>query len=383
MIRQEKLPRGVFRRGDSIGVRFALPSGKIERRMLGPVTPKFAASQREIFKREVAEGRYAKRQPTVIYTVANLFEPYMLDFINRGGRDPRRWRLAWKHLGPMFGRVPVGCVTTSKINEYISARKAAGRSNGTINRELTLLKAMFRFGAKQTPVMVDRIPAFPTRLKESAPRKGFVSNREYARLAANAKELWLRALIACAYAFGFRKGELLNLRVRQVDLIDRWVVLEVGATKNGEGRRVRMTSEVFELIRACVTGKKPDDFVFTREDGSRVVDPRKAWYDLCVRSGLGELIPVKSRKHKFNRYVGLNLHDFRRSAVRNLVRAGVPERVAMDISGHKTRSVFDRYNIVNEADLIRASELIVAGRQAPEEVKITDTKTDTSAFAVS
>ena len=169
-----------------------------------------------------------------------------------------------------------------------------GRSNGTINRELTLLKALLRFGARQTPPMVERLPAFPKRLKESNPRKGFVTYEEYTVLASNARELWLRALIAVAYTYGFRKSGLLNLRVGQVDLLHRWIMLEAGTTKNGDARRVKMTSEVFELMRACCNEKKHDDFVFTRADGSRVIEPRKNWYTLCLASGLGQLIPVNA-----------------------------------------------------------------------------------------
>lgn len=369
--KREKLPRGVRRRGGSLIVYLTHPGGRAERRSVGNVAPGTAKKLREQWQRNIADGKY-KPQPKVIYTVAHLFEPYMLDFVNRGGRDPRRWHLAWKHLKPVFGSLAVGDVTTAQINEYVAARRLAGRSNGTVNRELTLLKAMFRFGTKQTPVMVERVPAFPKRLKESAPRKGFITDEEYAALARNARELWLRALIAAAYAYGFRKRELLNLRVRQVDLLDRWITLDAGTTKNGEGRRVRMTGEVFELMRSCCRGKAQDDFVFTRVDGSPVIEPRKDWYTLCVASGLGQLLPPN--KKGYQQYVGLNLHDFRRSAVRNLVRAGVPERVCMDISGHRTRSVFDRYNITSEADLIRASEQIEASRRVPEPVPQTDTE---------
>jgi hypothetical protein len=164
-------------------------------------------------------------------------------------------------------------------------------------------------------------------------------------------------------------------RVRQVDLMDRWIDLEPGTTKNDEPRKVRMTSEVFELMRACVRGKGPDDFVFSREDGRRVVDPRDDWYELCVDSALGRYVLVKQKDDKESkRYVDLNLHDFRRSAIRNMTRRGVSDKTAMRIPGHKTFSVFQRYIIVDEGDLIEASRLI-------ERCQETDTNTDRSNFA--
>lgn len=387
--RKERLPRGVTRRGDSLVVSFALRDKrcidqhgqhvpgcichKITHRSLGPVGVAFAKEQLGIFKRQVREGTYDKKQarPTS-YKVSDLFEPYMIDAGNRGIKDPDRWTLAWeKHLEPAFGGLGVEDVTTAKIEAYIQARREEvgprpendRRANGTINRELTLLRAMFRRGQRVTPPMVDRMPAFPARLKESDPREGFVTAEQYAVLARTAKELWLRALIACANAFGFRKGELLGMRVSQVDLLDKWLVLKVGTTKNDQGRRVKMTDEVFELMRACCRGKEANDYVFTRKDGSHVSDPRKAWYELTVRCGLGTLTPVKGEKYTWKKYVGLNLHDFRRSAIRNMTRGGVGQVVAMKISGHKTSSVFNRYNIVDEADLIRASELIGKSRE--------------------
>jgi integrase len=120
-----------------------------------------------------------------------------------------------------------------------------------------------------------------------------------------------------------------------------------------------MTREVHDLLVQCIRNKKPEDYVFTRTDHARVLDFRGAWYSLCETAGLGRFAKGEDSKM---RWAGLIFHDLRRSAVRNLVRRGVSERVAMMLSGHKTGSVFDRYNIVSEADLEEAAAKIERGR---------------------
>jgi integrase len=181
-------------------------------------------------------------------------------------------------------------------------------------------------------------------------------------------------MLAVAYSFGFRVGELLSLRVRHFNVFTRTLTLDPGATKNDEARNIHLTQETYELLKLCVRGKRPDDYVFTREDGQPVRDLRVSWYKLCLRSGLGEMhcpqcLTVSTEYKKRCKectmrlsYRGLLVHDQRRSAVRNMVRRGVPERVAMMVSGHKTRSVFERYNIVSDSDLAAAARKIEEGR---------------------
>ena len=240
------------------------------------------------------------------------------------------------HLGPIFGHLPAAAVTSAAIQKYAVDRQEEGAENGTINRELAALKRMFSLGMKCTPPKVARMPAFP-RLAERNVRKGFVEDATYRPLADAAASvgIWMRAMFEVAFTFGWRFSEVLNLRVEQVNAASGTIRLYPGETKNDEGRVVIMTDTVRQLLEPCMAGKRASDYVFTRANGKRVKDFRGAWKKVCEQAGVPELL----------------FHDLRRSAVRNMVRSSIPERVAMQISGHKTRSIFDRYNIVSERDL--------------------------------
>ena len=134
----------------------------------------------------------------------------------------------------------------------------------------------------------EKIAIFP-HLKEAPPRAGFVQEPQYKQLAANVDELWLRALLATAHAFGFRKSELLNVLVRQINLIDHTKRLDPGTTKNDEGHVVVMTSNVLVPLQAYCVAKDPDAFGFTRPSGNPVRVFRDDWEALCCRGGLGRI----------------------------------------------------------------------------------------------
>jgi integrase len=142
-----------------------------------------------------------------------------------------------------------------------------------------------------------------------------------------------------------RISEIVGLTWKHIDLVNGIVRLEAGETKNDEGRTVYLDDELKEVFNRQWEIRKQTQrltgYVFPNENGrSQIKDFRGAWRKACKDAGIG-------KRH---------FHDFRRTAVRNMIRSGIPERVAMMISGHKTRSIFDRYNIVSDTDLKIAAQ---------------------------
>jgi integrase len=282
-----------------------------------------------------AEGDVARgRIPSVNFDKVlfdDLCESFLTDYRINRKRSIDKAERSVRYLKDSFGGMRANHINTDMVQKYIEKRQEAMLSNATINRELAALKRIFHLGTRCTPPKVPQIPYIPM-LKESNIRKGFFEEIEFRRLLTVLPE-YLRPVALFAYEIGWRKEEILKLKWDRIDLVRGCVRLEPGESKGGEGRTVYLSMELKnELIKLWVSHKS--EFVFTYR-GKPIKDFKESWVVATEKVGLK----------------GKLFHDFRRTAIRNMVRQGTPERVAMEISGHKTRSVFDRYDIVSEKDL--------------------------------
>ena len=179
-------------------------------------------------------------------------------------------------------------------------------------------------------------------LEENNVRQGFFERWEFEVVLVKLPDC-LKPPFTFAYRTGWRMlSEVLPLRWANVDLEAGTVRLDPGTTKNKDGRVIYLTSELQDLLEkqwAEHLAHYPECPLVFHDHGRPIVNYYKRWHRACREAGLSGKIP----------------HDFRRTAVRNMVRAGIPERVAMQISGHKTRAIFDRYHIVSDGDLKEAA----------------------------
>ncbi len=272
-----------------------------------------------------------------------LAEDFLRDYRLNGKKSLPKAERSVDHLKKAFEGMKVPDITTPAIEAFIETRLKENAKNSSVNRELAALKRMLNLGANQTPPKVDRVPHIPM-LKENNVRRGFFEHEDFISLRG-ALPCYLKGFITFAYKTGWRFSEISNLKWNQVDLKAGIVRLEAGTTKNDEGRTVYLDEELSQVFgeqwEARKQSGKLTPYVFPSKDTQdRIKDIRGSWDTACTEAKIGKRI----------------FHDFRRTAVRNMVRAGIPERVAMMISGHRTRSVFDRYNIVSDTDLKLAAQ---------------------------
>ena len=305
----------------------------------------------DIWAGELRQNTFLANGDRVRYE--ELVEELIRHYQNTDGRRLTEVNTRLKHLNRFFRGTRAARIDAALVTRYVEQRKAKGAANGTINRELGLLTRLFRLALENRQVA--HVPVI-RKLKEAPPRQGFFERAQF-EAVRRLLPLDLQVAVTVAYTLGWRtQSEVLTLRHHCLDLEAETLRLDPGTTKNDDGRLVYLPPELKALLGAQIERVKalerkleriipwlfphlPGAHISRRLVGTQRKDFRKAWATACKRIGL----------------TGFIRHDFRRTAVRNMVNGGVPERVAMKITGHRTRSVFDRYHIVSPADLKEAS----------------------------
>ena len=249
----------------------------------------------------------------------------------------------------------IATITTTDLEAYQTHRLIEQKAErATVNRELAIVRRAFRLAFRGGALA--SMPFVPM-LKEDNARQGFFERAEFDAILKHLPA-YLHPPLEFMYTTGWRKSEVFSLTVAQVDLTAQIVRLEVGTTKSGEGRMFMLTDALHKLLKKQLTSiealKKRGTicpWVFHRSDGSQIKSLRAAWDMATDAAG----------------YPAKLLHDFRRTAVRNLERAGVARSSAMKMVGHATESIYRRYAIQDEAMLREASAKLEAWTEGQAE----------------
>ncbi len=271
-------------------------------------------------------SRTISRRETKNVTYDHLRDAPLDSYHVKGNKSLRVFADGTESLFPLgalndyFKGKKASTIDAEAVRGFIRKRQNDGVGNACINNSLSLLRRMFsiahREGRLQTVLHVEL-------LKPPPARKGFLKPKDFQRLV-NKLPRHLRPLITFLFYCGVRVGEAREVQWSAVDLKKALIVLQEGETKNDEQRIVPLPNVLVAMLKAV---RKKEGPVF---DSTNL---RKEWDSTTAACGLK----------------GLIVHDLRRSAIRNMMLSGVQQVEAMKISGHGTASVFQRYNIVDEA----------------------------------
>jgi integrase len=285
----------------------------------------------------------------------DLAELLINDYEINGRRSVARVKRSINHLRDFFGLSRAIEITADRVSAFIAFRKRQGGANASINRELAALKRMFRLGKRVGKVA--EIPHISLLLEDNV-RKGFFEREQFDAVLSHLPE-YLKPVVEVAYITGWRvTSEILSRQWEHVDFIGGWLRLEPGETKNRKGRNFPFTQRLWVVLEEQRRRTKEVEaemgctvpWAFHR-GGHRIKSFYVFWRKACAQAG----IP------------GRLLHDFRRTAVRNLERASVPRSDAMAMVGHLTESIYRRYAISDEASLRESASKLDALHSCWEE----------------
>jgi integrase len=235
-------------------------------------------------------------------------------------------------------------LTAKDLEDYVVKRRNLGYAISTTNRVLQALRRAFNLGGVPWPKF--ELP------KEENTREGIATPGQVEKLLACLPDDGLRDFIQFLYATGMRRGQAAKIKWEYVQA--GTIAIPGPICKSRKPHVIPISGPLVGVIERRKTARPFNtngttglsEYVFHRGDGLPILEFRKSWKSATRAAGVGNLLP----------------HDLRRSGCSDMIRAGVPQSVAMKISGHKTASMFLRYNIVSNEDTSAALEKTAAYR---------------------
>jgi integrase len=285
---------------------------------------------------EVLQGRLGPSGNTVT-PFTDLVELLHDDYLQRGLRSWDRAERAIAHLRPVFGPVPAAAISFKRINAYVARRIKEGARAGTIHAEVAALRRMLRLALAAD--LIHTLPASPS-LPASPAREGFLTSDQVEAVVANLKQP-VADLVYTLWITGWRRREIQFLRWEDVNMEAGEIRLTAGRSKTRVARVFPFSASpsLATIVKARYAARSASSaYLFERSPGAPVKDFREAWRLACEKARVPGRVP----------------HDLRRSRARALTRAHVPQSVAMRLLGHKTASMFLRYDVAATEDLAEA-----------------------------
>ncbi|HEV8722937.1 MAG TPA: tyrosine-type recombinase/integrase [Candidatus Binatia bacterium] len=279
------------------------------------------------------------------------------DYKANGYTSLNRQEDAINHLREFFGEYRAIEITSDRVTAYVALRHGQKAANSTVNNELAALSRMFTLAMRAGKAAGK---PYIGKLEANNARKGFFERDQFEAVLKHLPE-YLKPVAEAAYITGWRvHDELLTRERKHVDLKAGWLRLEPGETKNRDGRNFPLTPRLRQVLQAQTERTealqraegKIIPQLFHRE-GKPIKSFRRAWLTALVKAGFGT--EIRDARGKLVKKVANRIpHDFRRTAIRNLERAGVSRSDAMNMVGHKTEAIYRRYAISDEKSLKEA-----------------------------
>jgi len=330
---------GIYRRGPVWWMRFSY-QGKQVRKSTETDDRKLAQRIFDKLKGEVAEGKWFERLPGEDYTFEDLIKKYMTEYssVNKAPTSYIRDKSLSTHLLKCFGKFYLPDITPKMISEYKIKRRNEDASPTTVNHELTLMSHAFNLATKEWEIIKDNPVRKVAKEKERNQIERWLTDDEEKRLMSASPD-WLRPIITFAINTGFREGEILGLKWKQIDFSRREIT--ISEQKNDQTDTLPLNDKVITVLKEKWNDRRKDaEYVFPSQNNTRISN-----------RNLFRAFQIAKEKAKIEKF---RFHDLRHTFATRLVRSGVDIYAVQKLGRWKTLSMVTRYGHY-DTDSLRSS----------------------------